>query len=83
MREYDHALERVLAVLGSERLLASRPVLSWAVALRTPYVDALSHLQLRALRELRSGTDSDMRRRSERLLVLTMNGIAAGLQNTG
>ena len=39
---------------GHGRLLAGRPVLSRAVDLRNPYVDALSHLQLRALTALRS-----------------------------
>jgi phosphoenolpyruvate carboxylase len=52
-------------------------------------VDALSHLQLRALAALRADadgqpalTDAD-RERLERLLLLTVNGVAAGLQNTG
>jgi phosphoenolpyruvate carboxylase len=44
----------VLEVTGHDRLLADRLVLSRAVALRDPYVDALSHLQLRALTELRA-----------------------------
>lgn len=81
--EYDLTQERVLDVLEQERLLERRPVLSWAVALRNPYVDALSHLQLRALRELREGARADARVPGERLLLMTMNGIAAGLQNTG
>jgi len=81
LREYDLTVERVLAVTGNSRLLGSRRVLSWAVELRNPYVDALSHLQLRALRALREGAgDSE---RLERLLLLTVNGVAAGLQNTG
>jgi phosphoenolpyruvate carboxylase len=47
-------------------------------------VDALSHLQLRALRALRGGVaDEQERERVERLLLLTVNGVAAGLQNTG
>jgi phosphoenolpyruvate carboxylase len=59
-------------------------VLSWAVELRNPYVDALSHLQLRALRALRADPASGAEReRLERLLLLTVNGVAAGLQNTG
>ena len=79
--EYDLTRRLVLAVTGHDRLLADRPVLSRAVALRDPYVDALSHLQLRALAGLRSGqADRD---RLERLLLLTVNGVAAGLQNTG
>src|SRR5262252_9152841 len=84
LAEYDLTLERLLAVTGHSRLLQSRRVLSRAVELRNPYVDALSHLQLRALRALRQGTsDQAERRRLERLLLLTVNGVAAGLQNTG
>jgi phosphoenolpyruvate carboxylase len=79
--EYDRTRELVLAVTEHDRLLASRPVLSRAVALRDPYVDALSLLQLRALTALRNG--AGQRDRLERLLLLTVNGVAAGLQNTG
>jgi phosphoenolpyruvate carboxylase len=79
--EYDLTRRLVLAVTGHGRLLANRPVLSRAVALRDPYVDALSHLQLRALGALRNGDPE--RERLERLLLLTVNGVAAGLQNTG
>jgi phosphoenolpyruvate carboxylase len=79
--EYDLTRELVLRVTGHDRLLANRPVLSRAVALRDPYVDALSLLQLRALTALRdAGAD---RERLQRLLLLTVNGVAAGLQNTG
>jgi phosphoenolpyruvate carboxylase len=55
------------------------------VALRNPYVDALSLLQVRALRTLRgdpsatAGEDAAVRR----LLQITVSGVAAGLQNTG
>jgi phosphoenolpyruvate carboxylase len=59
-------------------------VLGAAVDLRNPYVDALSHLQLRALESLRAGvTDEAEERRLRDLLLLTVNGVAAGLQNTG
>jgi phosphoenolpyruvate carboxylase len=91
--EYDRTMELVLAVTGHDRPLAGRPVLSRAVALRNPYVDALSHLQLRALAALRSADSAeaagaaemtdDEHDRLERLLLLTVNGVAAGLQNTG
>ncbi|HEX6469063.1 MAG TPA: phosphoenolpyruvate carboxylase, partial [Streptosporangiaceae bacterium] len=44
----------------------------------------LSHLQLRALTALRAGVaDEDERERLENLLLLSVNGVAAGLQNTG
>jgi phosphoenolpyruvate carboxylase len=84
LAEYDRTLEAILAVTGHSRLLESRRVLSRAVELRNPYVDALSHLQLRALRALRSEPPPPAEReRLERLLLLTVNGVAAGLQNTG
>jgi phosphoenolpyruvate carboxylase len=86
LAEYDLTKRLVLAVTGHDRLLADRPVLSRAVALRDPYVDALSYLQLRALAALRAPAgpgEEDTQERLERLLLLTVNGVAAGLQNTG
>jgi phosphoenolpyruvate carboxylase len=84
LREYDLTKKNVLAVTGHARLLEKHRVLSWAVELRNPYVDALSHLQLRALRALRARTSSAAQRaRAERVFLLTVNGVAAGLQNTG
>ncbi|ROO90090.1 phosphoenolpyruvate carboxylase type 1 [Actinocorallia herbida] len=82
--EYDRTLELVKSVTGHRRLLENRTVLSRAVELRNPYVDALSYLQLRALKTLRSGeaAEADLTR-LENLLLLTVNGVAAGLQNTG
>jgi phosphoenolpyruvate carboxylase len=82
--EYDRTLEQVLAVTGHRRLLEDRRVLSWAIELRNPYVDALSHLQLRALRAMRDRKISRSdRARAEKVFQLTVNGVAAGLQNTG
>jgi phosphoenolpyruvate carboxylase len=84
LAEYDRTRRLVLAVTGHDRLLANRHVLSRAVSLRDPYVDALSYLQLRALAALRdTDPQDDERERLERLLLLTVNGVAAGLQNTG
>nr|WP_272917998.1 phosphoenolpyruvate carboxylase [Actinomadura rayongensis] len=84
LAEYDRTRRLVLAVTGHARLLENRRVLSRAVELRNPYVDALSHLQLRALAALREGVADDTERaRLEELLLLSVNGVAAGLQNTG
>jgi phosphoenolpyruvate carboxylase len=79
LTEMDLSIEQVLAVLDQERLLEHKRVLGSAIALRSPYVDALSQLQLRALQQVRSGGGEDWRH----LLLLTVNGAAAGLQNTG
>ncbi|MFD1542231.1 phosphoenolpyruvate carboxylase [Nonomuraea guangzhouensis] len=84
LEEYDRTRTLVLQVTGHTRLLENRKVLSRAVQLRDPYVDALSHLQLRALTAMRTGTPSDREReRLSTLLLLSVNGVAAGLQNTG
>ncbi|NKZ05718.1 phosphoenolpyruvate carboxylase [Actinomadura latina] len=84
LAEYDRTRRLVLAVTGHERLLENRRVLSRAVELRNPYVDALSHLQLRALKALRAGVENEEERTHlEDLLLLSVNGVAAGLQNTG
>jgi len=84
LAEYDRTRSLVLQVTGHTRLLEDRNVLSRAVELRNPYVDALSHLQLRALQELRAGIEDDAQREKvEDLLLLAAAGVAAGLQNTG
>jgi phosphoenolpyruvate carboxylase len=84
LAELDLSCGLVLAVLDQDRLLQRRRVLGAAVDLRNPYVDALSHLQLRALTGLRAGvSDEQEEQRLRDLLLLTVNGVAAGLQNTG
>ncbi|WP_454044548.1 phosphoenolpyruvate carboxylase [Cellulosimicrobium sp. Marseille-Q8652] len=75
--------ERVLAVTGNAWPLSGRRVLGRAVQLRSPYVDALSLLQVRALRGLRAGAEGVTKDELQHLLLLTVNGVAAGLQNTG
>jgi phosphoenolpyruvate carboxylase len=81
--EMARTREWVLATSGNTDVLDDRPVLSRAVRLRSPYVDALSHLQLRALRSIRATGSTVPDDADHRLLLLTVNGIAAGLQNTG
>ena len=85
LAEYDLTRRLVLEVTGHKQLLENRRVLSRAVQLRDPYVDALSHLQLRALSALRAQTEltEHERDRLSTLLLLSVNGVAAGLQNTG
>jgi phosphoenolpyruvate carboxylase len=84
LAEYDLTRRLVLAVTEHDLPVADRPVLARAIVLRDPYVDALSYLQLSALTSLRAGDVDPAERASlERLLLLTVSGVAAGLQNTG
>ncbi|GAB2851534.1 phosphoenolpyruvate carboxylase [Microbacterium insulae] len=74
----------VIRLTGGTELLANKPVLQRAVKMRSPYVDALSLLQLRALRALRDAPEgSPVDPDQQRLLLLSVSGVAAGLQNTG
>ncbi|WP_231495962.1 phosphoenolpyruvate carboxylase [Cellulomonas sp. HZM] len=73
----------VLAITDSDAVLSRKRILGRAVQLRSPYVDALSLLQLRALRGLRTGDAVEQADDLRRLLLLTVNGVAAGVQNTG
>uniref|UniRef100_UPI0035C9ADD1 phosphoenolpyruvate carboxylase n=1 Tax=uncultured Amnibacterium sp. TaxID=1631851 RepID=UPI0035C9ADD1 len=84
LAEMDLTRDWVVRLSGGGELLANKPVLQRAVKMRSPYVDALSLLQLRALRELREapeGAPPDPE--LQRLLLLSVSGVAAGLQNTG
>jgi phosphoenolpyruvate carboxylase len=82
--EFERTVGLLLRVVGRERLLDHAPVLQRSIGLRNPYVDSLSELQVRLLGRLRSlGPDDPARDRLLRLVQLTVNGVAAGLQSTG
>jgi phosphoenolpyruvate carboxylase len=87
LAELDLTEQWVLRTLGQQRLLERKPQLDTAIRLRAPHIDALSHLQLWALQVLRrtgpDALDPDGRRAWGTALLLTVNGAAAGLQNTG
>jgi phosphoenolpyruvate carboxylase len=82
--EFHRTVRWLLRITGRERLLDGAPVLQRSIGLRNPYVDALSEVQVRLLRRLRAlGPDDPARAMHQRLVQLSVNGIAAGLQNTG
>lgn len=82
--EFKLTKEMVLKITGQQDILDNQPVLQESIRLRNPYVDPLSYLQVQLLNELR-----DLREKGEddpdllREVLLTINGIAAGLRNTG
>ncbi len=82
--EYHRTVALLLRVTGRDHLLDGAPVLQRSIALRNPYVDALSELQVRLLARLRAMAPDDPERGPVlRLVQLSVNGVAAGLQNTG
>jgi len=82
--EYERSIRGLAKVTGRSELLAAEPLVGRSIRLRRPYIDPLSHIQVRFLARLRTlPVDDPDRERYRRLVQLTVNGVAAGLQNTG
>jgi phosphoenolpyruvate carboxylase len=79
-REWQASIDMLLDVTGQTALLDTNPLLARSIRHRFPYLDPLNHLQVELLKRLRSG-DTD--ERVVRGIHLTINGIAAGLRNSG
>jgi phosphoenolpyruvate carboxylase len=77
--EHRRTEEVVIAVTGGG-LLRSNPELRQSIRSRVPYIDPLNHLQVELLKRYRSGRKGD---RIEKGIHLSINGIAAGLRNSG
>jgi phosphoenolpyruvate carboxylase len=80
--ELQLATAELVAIDGGERLLDSEPVLQASIDRRNPFVDPLSFVQIELLRQLRR-VESDPPEALGRVALLTVNGIASGLRNTG
>ncbi|MDP1568613.1 MAG: phosphoenolpyruvate carboxylase [Vicinamibacterales bacterium] len=78
--EFARTRRLVLQVTGQSDLLEQNPVLARSIRLRNPYVDPLSLIQVTLLSRKRGGERSDA---LDYALAATINGIAAGLRNTG
>ena len=78
--EFERTKAVVLRLTGQSTLLENNPVLARSIRLRNPYVDPLSLIQVELLRRKRRGEDND---NLNYALAATINGIAAGLRNTG
>ena len=82
--EFERSVGAVLAITGRSRLLDASPAIGRAIALRNPDIDTLSELQVGRLARLRAlPADAPGRTDLERLVRLTVSGVAAGLQVTG
>jgi len=82
--EWDRTEAAILAVTGRSQILESSPVLLRSIRLRNPYVDPMSFVQVVLLRRWRElDRESPEAEDVRRVLALSVNGVAAGLQNTG
>lgn len=83
--EHGRASRAVRLILGTDSILDSKPRLARSIALRNPYVDPMSFIQVELMKRKRAlvaraePVPADL----DRAILLTINGIAAGLRNTG
>ncbi len=80
VEEFERTRRMILKLTGQPTLLSGNPVLARSIRLRNPYVDPLSLIQFALLRRKRDGEESEDLNYA---LAATINGIAAGLRNTG
>ncbi|MCA8967212.1 MAG: phosphoenolpyruvate carboxylase, partial [Planctomycetes bacterium] len=82
--EWTRTDAMVSLISGAEERLAANPALARSIAHRFPYLDPLNHLQVELLRRYRDGREpAAARERLQRGIHISINGIAAGLRNTG
>jgi phosphoenolpyruvate carboxylase len=78
--EWHASIETLLDIMGQQRLLQGNPLLERSIRNRFPYLDPLNHVQVELLREHRSHDPDEQVLRG---IQLTINGISAGLRNSG
>jgi len=82
--EWQSAQNALAAVTGEQRRLAANPALARSIAHRFPYLDPLNHLQVELMRRHRQrGADEPLHERVRTGIHISINGVAAGLRNTG
>lgn len=80
LAEWRKTEAAVLAITGQDALLAAQPELDRLIRLRMPYVEPLNHVQIELIRRRRAGDDDPRVREG---ILLAINGVAAGLRNSG
>jgi phosphoenolpyruvate carboxylase len=78
--EWRRSIDALLAIMGQETLLERNPLLARSIRNRFPYLDPLNHVQVELLKRHRAGDDDPC---VVEAIHLTINGIAAGLRNSG
>lgn len=78
--EWDRTLNALYEITGSAERLAENPALARSISHRFPYITPLNHLQIDLIRRWRAGQTED---KVQRGILISINGVAAGLRNTG
>ena len=81
--EFDRTVRVVLNISETPQLLDKEPVIQRSIRVRNPYVDPINYIQVALLRRLRTESNPEAANRLRSAVLLSVNGIAAGLQNVG
>jgi phosphoenolpyruvate carboxylase len=82
--EYERTQDMILKVTGHKELMENEPAVQRSIGLRNPYVDPLNYIQVMLLKRLRKlDGEEEAAEALREAVLLTINGIAAGLRNTG
>jgi phosphoenolpyruvate carboxylase len=81
--EWHKTLEALHLVTGRSDLVGNNPALAHSISLRMPYLDPLNLLQVKLIKQLRAGQNEAQTETVKKGIQLTINGISAGLRNTG
>jgi len=82
-KEYELSVKTLLKITGEEDLLDYDKSLQRSILLRNPYIDPISFIQVKFIREFRKRSSKEDKEKLLPLLRSTVNGIAAGVRNTG
>ncbi|MGE5223922.1 MAG: phosphoenolpyruvate carboxylase, partial [Omnitrophica WOR_2 bacterium] len=83
--EYERTCAAILSISDHAELMDGEPVIKRSIQLRNPYVDPLNYIQVEMLRRIRSLADPSgpEAQAIREVIIVTINGIASGLRNTG
>jgi phosphoenolpyruvate carboxylase len=81
--EHERTVRAVLRLTGQSELLDGAPWLQRSIRVRNPYIDPMNYVQVALLRRLRAEPDAADEEALREAVLLSVNGVAAGLRNTG
>jgi phosphoenolpyruvate carboxylase len=83
VREHESTVQALLRLTGQEELLDGAPWLQRSIQVRNPYIDPMNYVQVALLHRLREQPDTAEEEALRDAVLLSVNGVAAGLRNTG
>jgi phosphoenolpyruvate carboxylase len=82
-QEWERTTDSLELITGARARLASNPALALSLKHRLPYIDPLNYLQVELLRRVRQADQQSVNPRARSALHISINGVAAGLRNSG